>query len=291
MKAVADLSSLVELVRAPAALTVPGDSLSGAAAADREFGPAAAGLALASVFLYWGGMALNDVADRDVDVTERPHRPIPSGRVTPRAAFALASGLTAAGVGVAGLAGGRSALAVAVPLAGVVWAYDLVLKPTRLGPAAMATARALDVLLGAGSRRRRSLPVALVVAGHTVLVTELSRREVEGCDSEFPKATLVGTGLVALGAAAATRRSGGCVPRLVGLGLLGTYAATFGAAQVAVVRDPQPAQVQRAVGAGILGLLPLQAAVAARSGALGAAALLTAAFPWARALSRRVSPT
>jgi 4-hydroxybenzoate polyprenyltransferase len=84
-------------------------------------------------------MALNDFADRNLDAVERPERPIPSGRVTPRQALAIAGGLTAAGLAVAG-AGGRRALGVAVPLAATVWAYDLALKQTRLGPAAMAAA-------------------------------------------------------------------------------------------------------------------------------------------------------
>src|SRR4051812_39685325 len=142
--------AIVELVRAPAALTVPGDVVAGAAAAGRPFGAATPALAAASVSLYWAGMALNDYADRDVDTVERPGRPIPSGRITPRFALGLAAGLTATGLGLAGLAGGRRALGIAVPLAATVWAYDLVLKATPAGQAAMAAARGLDVLMGAG---------------------------------------------------------------------------------------------------------------------------------------------
>lgn len=37
-------------------------------------------------FLYVGGMVLNDVCDAEVDLQERPARPIPSGRVSRRAA-------------------------------------------------------------------------------------------------------------------------------------------------------------------------------------------------------------
>ncbi|MGW5016514.1 UbiA family prenyltransferase, partial [Micromonospora chalcea] len=87
------LADLAELVRAPAALSVPGDVLSGAAAAgalDRRT-PALAG---ASVLLYWAGMAANDWADRRLDAVERPERPIPSGRVRPAVALGVASGLT-----------------------------------------------------------------------------------------------------------------------------------------------------------------------------------------------------
>src|SRR5207247_7043471 len=105
--------------------------------------------------------ALNDYADRELDAVERPERPIPSGRVSPAFALCLASGLTAAGLGLAGFAG-RQALRVAVPLAATVWAYDLVLKPTPAGPVAMAAARTLDVLLGAGGARA-AVPAALTV--------------------------------------------------------------------------------------------------------------------------------
>lgn len=139
-----------ELLRLPALFTVPGDALAGTAAVSarptsRTF------LAIASsLCLYEAGMALNDWADRDVDAVERPHRPLPSGRIRPAAALGAACVLTGAGLSFAAFAG-RPALTVAVPLAATVWAYDLALKKTPLGPAAMATARGLDLLLGASA--------------------------------------------------------------------------------------------------------------------------------------------
>ena len=119
MTAMPDARSLMDLVRLPAVLSVPGDSLLGHASASVPGSPArTVGLAGSSCLLYLGGMALNDYADRDVDAVERPQRPIPSGRVKPDFALRLAQALTAAGVITAGLAGGRRSLAVAVPLAG-----------------------------------------------------------------------------------------------------------------------------------------------------------------------------
>ncbi|WP_344980642.1 UbiA family prenyltransferase, partial [Streptosporangium fragile] len=88
------MRAVLELVRAPAALSVPGDTMAGAPAAGRRATP---GLAAASVLLYWAGMALNDWSDREIDAVERPERPIPSGRVSPRGALGLAAGLTGAG--------------------------------------------------------------------------------------------------------------------------------------------------------------------------------------------------
>ncbi|MFJ9012738.1 SCO3242 family prenyltransferase [Streptomyces canus] len=139
-----------ELLRLPALFTVPGDALAGAAAVSAH--PTARTLlAIASsLCLYEAGMALNDWADRDVDAVERPHRPLPSGRIRPAAALGAACALTGAGLSLAACAG-RPALTVAVPLAATVWAYDLALKNTPAGPLAMATARGLDLLLGAAA--------------------------------------------------------------------------------------------------------------------------------------------
>lgn len=59
----------------------------------------------ASLCLYEAGMALNDWADRDEDAVDRPHRPIPSGRISPAAALGAAGVLTAAGLALAARAG------------------------------------------------------------------------------------------------------------------------------------------------------------------------------------------
>ncbi|RMI33163.1 UbiA family prenyltransferase, partial [Streptomyces triticirhizae] len=76
----------LELVRGPAALTVPGDALAGSAAGRAPARNTALAMA-SSVCLYWSGMALNDWADRAEDARDRPHRPLPSGRIAPAAAL------------------------------------------------------------------------------------------------------------------------------------------------------------------------------------------------------------
>ncbi|MEV7988383.1 SCO3242 family prenyltransferase [Micromonospora sp. NPDC085948] len=314
------LADLAELVRAPAALSVPGDVVAGAAAAG-ALGSRTPALAGASVLLYWAGMAANDWADRGLDAVERPERPIPSGRVTPAAAVGLAAGLTAAGVGLAAAVGGRRAAALAVPLAATIWGYDLLAKNTAAGPAVMAACRGLDVLLGAsGGRVTRALPAAVTVAAHTWTVTALSRREVSGADAALPMRTLAGTALVAASAAIprarraaaraadhsgatvqgrATDEVGARVSRTRSAGvaavlpavLAGWYAARYGAAQAEVIRDPSAGRVRAAVGAGITGLPALQGALTARGGAGLLGLAVAAAAPLGRRLARKVSPT
>jgi 4-hydroxybenzoate polyprenyltransferase len=295
------LADLAELVRAPAALSVPGDVVAGAAAAgvlDRR----TPGLAGASVLLYWAGMAANDWADRRLDAVERPERPIPSGRVRPAVALGLAAGLTAAGLAVATAAGGRRAATVAFPLAATIWGYDLRAKDTAVGPAVMAACRGLDVLLGAtGGRAARALPAALTVAAHTWTVTALSRREVTGmADRRLPGLTLAGTALIAVAApgrptvlSGAPSSTGGVKrgPFLTAAVLAAGYAARYGRAQARVLTDPAPARVRAAVGAGITGLPALQGALTARAGARLLGLAVAGAAPLGRRLARLVSPT
>ncbi|UBU17707.1 SCO3242 family prenyltransferase [Nonomuraea gerenzanensis] len=317
------LRDLLELVRAPAALSVPGDVTAGAAAG-RTLGPRTLGLACSSVCLYWAGMAANDWADRHLDATERPERPIPSGRVRPGTALGVAAGLTAAGLTTAALSGGRRALAVAVPLAGAIWAYDLVAKNTRAGPLVMALCRGLDVLLGAtpapapaprhpaadsarGPTPRRpslgdalsttlptgrgagpfaALPAALTVAAHTYLLTDLSRGETSGTTRHRPAATLTGT--LALAATTAYHPSGKSPAPAV---LAGWYASQFATPQARAVADPSAGQVRDAVTAGIVSLPALQGALVARAGAPRIGLALAAVVPLARRLARKLSPT
>ncbi|WP_237322877.1 UbiA family prenyltransferase [Streptomyces sp. JJ36] len=135
--------------------TVPGDAVAGAAAAGHRPNRGTLLAAGASLCLYEAGMALNDWADREEDARERPHRPLPSGRIRPGAALTAAGALTGAGLALAGAAGRRT-LATAALLAGTVWAYDLRLKHTAAGPTAMAAARSLDLLLGATATAHRA---------------------------------------------------------------------------------------------------------------------------------------
>ncbi|MFF3995910.1 SCO3242 family prenyltransferase [Streptomyces cyaneofuscatus] len=232
-----------ELFRVSALFSVPGDALAGAAAVGRSPGRGTALAIGASLCLYEAGMALNDWADREEDAVDRPHRPIPSGRISPPAALGAAGVLTAAGLALAARAG-RPALAVATGLAATVWAYDLHLKHTKAGPAAMAAARTLDLLLGAtasvaagargGVAARGSapvvpgaadnvaapahpargpltaLPAALVLGAHTYGVTAVSRHEAQGGSTAVPLAVLattagLGAAVLTAGRAARTR--------------------------------------------------------------------------------------
>ena len=274
---------LAELVRLPAALTVPGDAWAGASRS--ATGSEASLMPVGSVLLYWSGMALNDWADRGVDAVERPERVIPSGRLRPDRVLLVAGLLGACGVAVTAAVGGPAALRVSVPLAALVATYDVVAKDSAAGPFVMASTRGLDVLLGAtAGDPGRAVPAALVVAAHTYTVTELSRREVSGGGSAaLPSATLAATA----GLAAAVAARGTPVTAV----LAGQYLTSYGRAQARLLTDPAASTVRRAVGAGITALPALQGALTARAGRAWIGVAVAAAAPLGRVLARKVSPT
>ncbi|MFG2543520.1 SCO3242 family prenyltransferase [Streptomyces sp. NPDC048594] len=301
-----------ELLRLPALFTVPGDALAGAAAAGVRPGRRTLLAIGSSLCLYEAGMALNDWADRAEDAVERPHRPIPSGRIRPAAALAAACGLTGAGLALAAAAG-RPALAVAAPLAGSVWAYDLVLKHTPAGPAAMAAARGLDLLLGAAATSggtRAALPSAALLGSHTLAVTAVSRRETTGGSVLAPSAALATTGVLARLVAGHRRtrlpagRWAAAAPGLPGpkraagapeagdvltAALGAVYAATAARPYFHATLNPSPPLTQRAVGGGIRATIPLQAALAARAGAPATSLLIAALAPAGRMFAKRAA--
>ncbi|MEU6982376.1 SCO3242 family prenyltransferase [Streptomyces sp. NPDC046324] len=303
-----------ELLRVSALATVPGDALAGAAAAGLRPNRSTLLAIGSSLCLYEAGMALNDWADLAEDAVDRPHRPLPSGRITPRAALGASAALTAAGLTLAARAG-RPALATATVLAATVWSYDLHLKHTPAAPATMATARAVNLLLGTiatttgrpGARRNgrpplAALPSAALLGAHTYAVTAVSRHEAQGGSTRTPLLALAAT--VALAAVASrpptgagTRAPGAAVPGrraptvAVTAALAFAYARTPAAPLLHAALNPSPPLTQRSVGAGIRALIPLQAALAARAGAPGTALLVLGLAPLARALARKVSPT
>jgi 4-hydroxybenzoate polyprenyltransferase len=142
--------------------------------------------------LYSGGMIFNDYFDLEQDRRERPFRPLPSGRVSPREAALLGSALLAAGVVFAILAGWSQALlsdgarsarpgSIALFLVVAILLYDGWLKRTWAGPIAMGACRFLNVLLGVSASGTFAWPrgahLALVVGVYVAGVTWFARTE------------------------------------------------------------------------------------------------------------------
>lgn len=268
------MNDYLELVRAPAVLTVLGDTLAGGSAAGHTLSGRRIILPLASACLYAGGMALNDYADRGTDSRDRPERPIPSGRISAGNALTAAAALTVAGLGLSAAGGGRRAFAVGLPLAAAIWTYDLLAKHQAVsGALTMGTCRALDVLMGAGSGHLRpALGAAGIMGVHTAAVTLLSRGEVEGTTTATASGVAACTGLLAgavLAGSAGSRNQG-----LAVLAATAAYTARCAPAQVRAARSPVARNALEATKAGIRAMIPLQAALTLRQGNVAAAGVL-----------------
>ncbi|SEH16879.1 4-hydroxybenzoate polyprenyltransferase [Natronorubrum sediminis] len=293
------LGTYAELVRVPNLFTAPPDVILGAAlvAAAGAGGNVASteivGLAIASMFLYAGGTTLNDAFDAPKDRLERPERPIPSGRVSRRTAFALGTSLLVFGIVVAFVATGVSGGLVAGLLAAAIVTYDGWTKGSAAGFLTMGATRGLNVVLGttAGAVSLLSLPasallVSLVVAAYIAAVTGMAAGETVGENR--------GAVGLAIGAVLGSVLAVGGFHVVTGSGALEAatalaFAVAFlwwvGRPLRAAVSDPTPATVGPAVGACVLGLVLLNAAFAAASGVLWALAAGVFLVP-ARGLSQ-----
>lgn len=288
------LKPYAQLLRLPNVFTALADILLGALvvrALPERWVPVV-WLMLASACLYSAGMVWNDIFDYEQDYRERPFRPLPSGKISRRAAAALGTLLLAAGVGCAVLAGHTTETFRPQPIVIVsllvvcIMLYDGWLKRTPVGPIAMGACRFLNVLLGLSAAEEWvggwGIHLALVVGLYIVGVTWFARTEVRmSKQSALAEAALVMlAGLVLallLPAWFPPATSAPLFPYLlVALGFL------VGIPVYQAIEEPSPGRVQSAVKRAIMGLVVLDAvlttAVAGPSGLLILLLLLPALY-------------
>ena len=287
------LKTYLELCRLPAVFTAAADVFLGLALTGRfTFAAASAkwlavGVA-ASAGLYLGGMVLNDLLDRRRDAAERPSRPIPSGRVTPRKALAFYAALTGLGL-LAAAFGGVACLGTAATVAGLVWLYDGPLKRTPLGPAAMGACRVGNVLLGAsvGAAEWSSLAeprvwtaalaMGVYVTGLTLFARTEAVRSVRWRLASGVAVLNAGLGGIAVWSVRFGRMD---AAQLLGLAVI---AFILNRRLLAAVRDPDPGRVGPAVKQTLLAIPVLDAVLIAAAGG-------PAAVPWAMACAALTVP-
>lgn len=220
-------------------------------------------LSLSSMSLYAAGCVLNDLADRKVDAAERPFRPIPSGKVSMLAAWALMVILLNAGLGFAYRVG-LNALLLASLLAVLVLSYDTLTKNLdTYGPLNMAGCRSLNLLLGMStglSWTGETLLFPLLTLVYVFSLTTLSRFEVSGKPGGERWLIAVGWGIVVM---VLTALWLGGDFRVSGMAWLIAFVAWTAPPLWAAIRSPAPQMVGRAVKAMVLGLPLLDAVYAA----------------------------
>jgi 4-hydroxybenzoate polyprenyltransferase len=240
-------------------------------------------LVVASASLYIAGIVFNDLFDFQVDLKERPYRPLPSRQVSYYWAITLATKLLSLGLFLGCIAGllreapdampWRSAL-ISTALTGCILAYDSFAKNTPIGPLVMGSCRFFNLLLGmcAGEPRADGIVLGfgagelLAAAGIGIYiagVTWFSRSEAGESKSAalFASLAVMIAGVVVLGSSLQFTLIQGGSRQIYWL-LLAVL--MFGVARRGTVAalDPVPEKVQAAVKLSILSLIWLDATMA-----------------------------
>lgn len=240
-------------------------------------GPGPWALMAGSLAVYHGGMALNDWSDRAQDARTRPERPLPSGRIAPAHALALACALLVGGPLLvacfelqAGLALGVVALCAAL--------YDTRARGPWVGPLLLGFCRAgnmgAGLLLGLAGDVPGSgqLALPLLYGAYVFIVSRLGR--LEDAEDSLEGRRLGPRGLILLSALLLIAPA--LVPLLTGQVLapwawLGAWgiglAGTLGLLRVALARSSwRPEDILPVMGMALRRLLLFSAAVALVAG-------------------------
>ena len=243
-----------ELMRLPNLFTVPGDVLAGFLLAAAATAPLTrwlqadlAVMVAAVLAVYIGGLILNDVFDVETDRAQRPHRPLPSGRIALRTAASAGAVLLGGAVLLVYASVGAAPAALLAAVACCAVSYDALKERLRSGGVVlMALCRAGALLCGAAAMSLQALERApvWVAAGsvlvYTMVVTALARGETTrrrlGTPALLPTVVLLGTALLAGGMLAAAHA------RLwpAALFVLAAAESAWGAQRVLLGRTPVP---------------------------------------------------
>lgn len=284
------LKPYLQLTRPANIVTAIADILAGMAIAQFTFEASPAyWLVLSTVGLYGGGVVLNDVFDAKLDAIERPERPIPSGKVPLQSATFMGISLLVLGVISAGLFSLLSA-EIAIVIAFLTVLYNRFAKHSPVfGPLTMGLCRGGNLLLGM-SAVRTSLPewgwLALVPIAYIGAITLISQDEVHGGKrrSLYIAASLY-TSVHAIQFLVAANQENGPMALL----LIALHALLVGFPLWKALQNPIGPNIGKAVKAGVLSLIVMDAAWCIAFGnwpvALGVLLLLPLSILLARAFA------
>ena len=211
-----------------------------------------------SAALYSGGMTLNDWFDYDVDLLERPGRPLPSGRIARHHALLFGGLLLICGAGLAALAGARS-FYIALCIVLLVLIYNGILKRSVAGGLVMGGCRYFNWLLGFSllPLTGQSLLIPLSIFLYIMALTLLSREEESAKNRSIVIFTATGIilaalSIIGLGTVAGTAASWKITLIVIGTGFL-IYRLWLN------YRNFSPANIQATMKLLIFAIIPLDA--------------------------------
>jgi 4-hydroxybenzoate polyprenyltransferase len=248
-------------------------------------------LCISTIGLYSGGIIFNDIFDAELDKTERPERPIPSGLISKNAASIFGGICFFAGIFAAGLFSPTSRyIAVAIMIACLT--YDKWMKHhSILGPLNMGLCRGLNLMLGV-SIISSSLTdwwfLAVVPVIYIASITMISRGEVHGGSKKmlYFGALLYLVVILAVLYFAYSRHNVSYALIFVLPFALMIYVPLFKA-----IKNPIGPNIGKAVKSGVIALILLNAAWASAFGALNVAVFIVILLPVSLLLSKAFAVT
>ena len=248
-------------------------------------------LCISTIGLYGGGVVFNDVFDAALDRIERPERPIPKGIVNIKEATALGIGLLLVGIIAATFVGPVSgALALVIAISALVynkWSKHHFI----IGPLNMGLCRGLNLLLGISiltASLGSSWFLAFVPILYIAAITMISRGEVHGGHRNvlYFAASLYGLVIVAI--LMLSILQGTVVWTILFLIFFGWMIFSK---LIIAVQNPLPQNIGKAVKAGVIALVLMNAAWAAAFGALYLAFFIILLLPLSLWLAKKFAVT
>ena len=220
-------------------------------------------LILATIGLYGGGIVFNDVFDAGLDRTERPERPIPSGKASVLSASILASILLTVGIGASWQVSALSGI-IAIVVALLAVLYNAWGKHQLIfGPVNMGLCRGGNLLLGISI-----IPVAvqdlwflaLIPVIYIAAITMISRGEVHGGNKKALIGGIVMYGIIILSIIILAILSSIAWWQVLPFVFLLCF--LIFPPLINALRKQEPQLIGKAVKAGVLSLIVLNAALA-----------------------------
>jgi 4-hydroxybenzoate polyprenyltransferase len=220
-------------------------------------------LGLATIGLYGGGVVFNDVADAKLDKTERPERPIPSGKASVMSAGILAACLLLLGIGAAWQVSILSGL-IAFSVASLAVLYDFWGKHQNLfGPINMGLCRGGNLLLGISavpSMVQEMWFLGFIPVIYIAAITMISRGEVHGGNRRALQGGVYMYAFIILAILLLSLLSGSAWWQVLPFILLFSY--LIFPPLLNALRKQEPQLIGKAVKAGVLSLIVLNASIA-----------------------------
>ena len=288
-------------MRPPNIITAVSDVLAGIAMAGvlvfSKFETAAViFLVLSTAFLYGGGVVLNDVFDAELDTTERPERPIPSGLIKKNYAALFGVMLLIAGIVSAALSNTLirfpASLLIALAIAVTAVVYDRWTKHhSFFGPLNMGLCRGLNLLLGISiypAALQFYWYFAFIPVIYIFAITMISKGEVHG----GKKNTMyIAALLYAIVIAAILLVAYSSEHFLQTLPFIALFAVMIYVPLFKAIEKPEGPRIGKAVKSGVISLIVMNAAWAAAFGNLWLALVIIILLPVSLLLARLFAVT